>query len=253
MTDTVTDTTLTVSVPPNTSVVLPGGYVTSEGTLTRSAEVRELTGYDEEKISAAVTTSQALDTILHLATTKVGDEEPEQMTWATLLAGDADAILLKIRDVNFGGSVPIDYTCGSCNHEGHSDLDLLKDIPSYTISENERVFDVELSGGRKVRCALPTYALRQQIAQEYEDGKNGAEIATTLLSGCVLEDLSTSFPITSKIAFVRELSIPDRVELLKQVDKRKVGPDLLDGSLICEGCGEKVKVALAMSDLFRWS
>ena len=40
-----------IKSPVDTTVELPGGYITSAGELLRTAEVRELNGRDEEAIS----------------------------------------------------------------------------------------------------------------------------------------------------------------------------------------------------------
>ena len=60
--------------PSDTTVELPGGYVNAAGEVIRTAEVRELTGKDEEVISKTNNLGKAVLAILQLGTVKIGNE-----------------------------------------------------------------------------------------------------------------------------------------------------------------------------------
>ena len=96
-----------ITSPSDTTVDLPGGYLTATGEVIRTAEVRELTGKDEEIISKTDNLGKALMTILQRGTVKVGDLPADEKLLDELLIGDRDSLLLGILKSTFGSSIEI--------------------------------------------------------------------------------------------------------------------------------------------------
>ena len=63
-----------ILLPSDTSVTLPGGYLSATGEIVTTAEVRELNGTDEEAIAKSNSIGKAILTILNRGTVKIGDE-----------------------------------------------------------------------------------------------------------------------------------------------------------------------------------
>jgi hypothetical protein len=66
LTETPKERTPEIVSPSDTTVELPGGYINAAGEVIRTAEVRELTGKDEEVISKTNNLGKAILTILQL-------------------------------------------------------------------------------------------------------------------------------------------------------------------------------------------
>ena len=79
--------------PSASEVDLPGGYLNFDGKLITTAEVRELTGADEEAIAKAGSTAKSLHVLLERGLVKLGDKEATKDDIDLLLSGDRDAIL----------------------------------------------------------------------------------------------------------------------------------------------------------------
>ena len=72
--------------PSDTTVELPGGYLTPAGEILRTAEVRELNGKDEEAIAKANNVGKALMTILQRGTVRIGDQKVDEKLLDNLLS-----------------------------------------------------------------------------------------------------------------------------------------------------------------------
>jgi hypothetical protein len=94
LTETPKERTPEIVSPSDTTVELPGGYLNAAGEIIRTAEVRELTGKDEELISKTNNLGKAILTILQLGTVKIGNELATDKILDELLVGDRDAIIL---------------------------------------------------------------------------------------------------------------------------------------------------------------
>ena len=69
-----------IPLPPDSVVELPGGLFDPFDGVTTTAEIRELTGADEEVIARIGDPGKALLTILERATVKVGDKKADKET-----------------------------------------------------------------------------------------------------------------------------------------------------------------------------
>jgi hypothetical protein len=91
--------------PSDTLVHLPAGYIMPDGEVAKTAEVRELTGKDEELIGKTNGGFSALFTVLRQAVVKIGDVPATDAILDSLLIGDRDALLLGIYKATFGVEV----------------------------------------------------------------------------------------------------------------------------------------------------
>ena len=232
---------------PDTHVVLPGGFLTSDGEVIRSAEVRELTGFDEEALSKAVSPAKVMNTLLQRGVVKVGDEKPTQDTFNALLAGDRDMLLLAIRKATYGTDLEYTLICPNCGEEVDVTIDLNKDVEIKRVEDKEdRYFDVTLRNGvAKVR--LPDGTAQRALLQT--EGKTYAELNTILLRHCISE--INDFPVTGEDS-VRKLTIKDREKILEEIGKRNPGPQMNEVKKACPSCEEDIDLPLTLSGLFRF-
>ena len=234
-----------VQLPPDTQVELPGGlFDPFEGAIT-TAEVRELTGADEEAVSKINDSGKALLAILERATVKIGDKPADKDTLESLLAGDREMILLAIRKVTFGTEVNLELNCPYCGQSQIFAIDLDKDVEVKKLEGEETRFEVDCKIG-KVVLSLPNGVTQKALVSSND--KTSAELDTVILKSCISS--INGMPILN-IQQVRNLSIKDRRELLTKLTERNPGPQLSEVKKECTSCGQEVPLPLTLADLFR--
>jgi hypothetical protein len=233
---------------PDTTVTLTAGFLDPlEGTVAMTAEVRELTGADEEAIAKLSDPGKALLAILERATVSVGNEPASKQILGSLLAGDREALLLAIRKATFGSEVEVNTVCDKCPELQTFKIDLNKDVEVKTLEDpiKDRRFTVELKAGL-AKVNLPTGDVQTQIINATD--KNSAELDTMLLAACVTE--IGDQPVISPNR-IRSLGITDRRLLLEEIASRNPGPQLSEIKKACKTCGQEVYLPLTLAELFR--
>lgn len=230
---------------PDNHVALPGGYLSLDDGLITEAEVRELTGEDEEVLSRLTSPGKMLITILERAVTRIGSKKPDRKMLDGLLTGDRDMLLLAIRRVTFGNEVTYTTTCDVCSESCEFLIDLSKDIPVRNLeSQSDRVFLVECKAGI-VEVTLPNGATQRELMQANE--KTIAEINSILLSGCVQE--INGMP-SMGLSTVKKLGIMDREKITREIGDRVPGPRFNDVKKECPKCGSEATLQMSLASLF---
>lgn len=238
---------------PDTVVSLPGGMVDRiSGQVIREAEVRELTGADEEALAKVANhMGRYLDVLLTRGVVSLGGEKATKETLDRLLAGDRDALLVAIRKATFGKALDLNMECPHCEAKLDAEIDLDEDVPSSRLEDpvTESQFDVELDDGRTATVNLPTIQAQREIAMSGET--NSAKLDTILLSRCVAEIDGVPTIGSSGLMTIRNLGMKDRKRLLKEIVERNPGPRLSETKVTCPQCDEEFAVPLNLMLLFR--
>ena len=233
--------------PSESEVKLPGGFIDLDGQLHLTAEVKELTGADEEAVAKTGSSGKALNALLQRGLVKLGNKTASATDLDTLLAGDRDAILLGIRKVTFGPSVDLNVRCFSCGDEHIADVDLNTDVPVKALDEpiENRRWEMETKLGTAV-VALPNGITQKRLMENTD--KTPAEINTLLLAGCIVSiDGTPSIGASTALA----LGMADRTKIIDEIIKRNPGPRLGEVKKACKACGEPMDLPLSLLDLFR--
>lgn len=234
-------------VPPSDNVVtLPGGYITDAGEVITDAEVRELTGADEEAIAKAQNVGRALITILQRGTVRIGDEKATEKILDQLLSGDRDALLLAIFKATFGHTTEVPVFFGEELKKVEVDLDTEIKFKVLTDPINDRVFTVK---GRKHEYAvqLPTGVAQKEMILNSD--KTPAELTTIMLENTVMQ--IDGSPVISKQQ-IRNLGIVDRKAIVDEINSRIPGPQF-DGITVTDpDTGREVQVPVNFGTLFRF-
>lgn len=238
---------------------LPGGLVRGLERASEArydAEVRELTGADEEAIAKARVSGRIdrfITALLECGTVSIGNLKANREVLGDLLVGDRDALLLEIRRATFGDE--IEYERVTCPHCGQAfALTLtLDDIPVVRLKDTEdRTFEVPLRKGRVATVRFPVGS--DQDAIFAAESLNGAEQATLLLSRCVISIKDTDGEIEAVAgdpSVVRDLGIPDRKRIMDTISKNAPGPRYDEITFTHEECGKEVPFAIGVGDLFQ--
>lgn len=237
-----------ITPPPDLEFDLPGGYMTPAGDSSQTAEVRELTGRDEELISRATSVSKTIDVVLSRGLVSVGGQPPTDDMRDGLLAGDRDYILIRIYAATFGRGLDIPRYCSTCADEVTVHVDLIDDVPTKTLaSPADRYFPVDCSVGQ-VSVGLPT-GRTQRVLMEAADKATMAELSTTLLEHCVLDVPRVEFV---NRAAVLDLPLRDRRAISEAIAERSPGPQMQDIVVPCPNCDSPLEVPLAVAALFQF-
>lgn len=237
---------ITSRAPSDTTVDLPGGYVSQDGTVVKTAEVRELNGADEEAISKAGSKAKALGVLLQRGVVKIGAEDATKDMLDGLLSGDRDAILIGIRKVTFGDELKAMVHCYACNEDQEVVIVLSEDVPVRPIEDSKgRTWIVETKKG-SVGLALPTGLVQKKLMDNAD--KTAAEINTLLLSGCVV---SVNGAPSMGSHTVLSLGMTDRAQLVDEIIENNPGPRLGEVKKACKACGESIDLPLSLLDLFQ--
>ena len=233
--------------PSDNTVTLHGGYIAADGSIVKTAEVKELTGEDEEIVAKTGTAAKALNMLLERGLVKVGGEVATKQHLDAMLSGDRDSILIGIRVVTFGKDLVVNAKCGNCQQLQEFTIDLVDDVPvrelKNPLSEREWEMDTKLG---KATIALPNGIVQRKLMDNIE--KTSAEINTLILSGCITSiNGSPTFGASTALA----LSMSDRSKIVDEIIRRNPGPRLGEVSKACQACGEGVPLPLSLTDLFR--
>lgn len=233
--------------PSDATITLPGGYLLPSGELVKTAEVKELTGEDEEAISKSGSTSKSLNVLLQRGLVKLGDKRATKEDLDALLSGDRDAILIGIRKATFGTNIPLNIRCASCNEEQNTEVNLEEDVPVKALADPiaDRVWEVETKQGI-VKLALPNGITQKKLMDNID--KTASEINTILLAGCILS-VNNAPSIGTQTAL--SLGMAERSRILEDIISRNPGPRLGEVKKVCKACGEDIPLPLSLLDLFR--
>jgi hypothetical protein len=237
-----------VTIPslPETTVSLPGGYIDIDGSVITAAEVRELTGADEEVIVKILEPGKALMSILQRATVSIGGKPATKEMLSSLLAGDRELLLVAIRKATFGKEITVISTCPKCTNEQTFEINL-DEVKVKELDDKlaDRSFSIKIKNG-SARVLLPTGEVQEKIINS--TNKNTAELDTLLLSSCVIE--INDIPVMNQTQ-IRNLGMQDRRNILLEIANRNPGPLLNEIVKTCPDCGSEVDLPLTLAELFR--
>jgi len=236
-------------VPPPSGEVelLAGIYNSFTGELINTAEVRELTGADEEVIAKISDYGRSLTTLLERGTVRIGEETATKAVLDKLLSGDRDYLLLKIRIATFGKDIDLSGNCPHCDALQEIKLDLEKDVPLTKLEDptSDRILTVNCRIG-KVLVEFPNGVVQRKLIESKD--KNLAELDTQLLAQCVVQ--INDNPMIDE-SHIRALGIQDRRTLLSAISEKNPGPELDKIVKTCTACGQEVPTPLTLADIFR--
>lgn len=237
----------TIIRPNDGTVVLPGGIVTEDGTVSTSAEVRELNGADEEAIYKYTDIGKALLAILKRAVVSVNNTQVTPAVLDDLLSGDRETLLVAIRVVTFGEEVEMTAMCSKCMETHNYTVSLVDDVTTKTVDLLEdKTWELELSKGKKAVVKLPDGSVQTLLFES--PNKTAQELNTLVIGGCMVA-IDGVPSMGAKTAL--KMSIKDRETVVRSIFDKSPGPRLGEVSKPCLSCGETVPLPLSIPDIFR--
>jgi len=232
-------------LPPDTTVKLTAGLFDLTGDIAMEAEIRELTGVDEEAVARITDMGKSLLAILQRGVVSIGGTKATQEMLDDLLVGDRELLLLAIRRATFGETIELEGPCPDCSVQQSFMVDLGEVEIKRLENPEDRVFTVEGKAGT-FTVTLPSGHIQKKLVSSSD--KTGPEMDTMVLKECVtsINDL----PVLD-IKQIRNLSVQDRRSLISEISKRSPGPQLSEIKKTCTACGSEVPLPLTVADVFR--
>lgn len=244
--ETTPESALVIS-PSDNLVTLPGGFITEAGEVIKTAEVRELTGRDEELIARSNNAGRTFSTILSCGVAKIGNEKATEKLLDELLSGDRDALMVGIYKATFGNTTTLASFCIGCGETKTIEIDVDEDLKSRTLADPiaDRSFLVK-GKSHEYRVILPNGAVQRELSINLD--KSLPELTSILLQATVME--IDGKPVISKNQ-IQSLGLMDRKAISEAIAERNPGPEFSDVTVTCPDCDGEVVVSINLGTLFR--
>lgn len=236
--------------------MLPGGYLDDAGTLHREAELTPLSGRQEELLVGGSEPVPALVThVLGECVRRLGSVAPVTAAVARrLVVADRQYLLLKLREITFGGDVQGTLACPWPECGAKVDVDFsIAGIPVKRCDQMERLYSVTLSyealSAADGDAVPPTISFRLPNGDDQEWlgptlVESPARALTQLLERCVQPTRCSDVT-----ALVRSLSPRARWEIEQAMEAQAPHVEL-DMSLTCPECGRGINAPFDVLDFF---
>lgn len=218
------------------------------------AELRELTGADEEALARLKDPADFFDGVIIYGTKRIGSLDLEELTFterqsalAELLIGEREQLFLNITRVTYGDSKEFKTNCPSCGIENTTDVILSEDIKCkemdspYTLTHT-----LVTSRGDVITYRLATGV--DQMVVLKRRGASPAEQNTLMISECITK--VNDKPVLDPVGSARKLSMKDRQILLEGLVENQPSPNLTL-EIPCASCGFETVLPLSWGDIFR--
>jgi len=224
--------------PLSTQVLLQCGAF-YEGTWHTEAEVRELTGEDEEYLAGIetksdITFSEYLSALLKKAVVKIGDIPSSAIATAVdnLIISDRDLLFVGIVRATYGKEREFTTRCPSCREKNDVVINVDDDFPVQTPNIDLRnPIEIKLRNNQIIKMRLPN-GLDSALV-----GKSSTSVAsqnTLMISRCSVWEEDKPSDIEK---WAKSLNIADRAKLVKALTDVTAGPKMEGVNVQCAHCG----------------
>ncbi len=243
---------------------LPVGFLDEDGAVQRTAVLRKMTGRDEAVMSdkryrnngARMVTELLGNCLVRLGAL----EKPGPKVARDLYSADRHYLLVKLREITFGGEMEATYTCPTCREA----TPMVEDLASLSVT---RLHDGQVPEDVAVELADgyvgPEGEVHERIVFRYPTGTDEEKIASAarenptrgrnaLMARCLrgLGTITEERLQTLGTSIFDSLTLSDRAEVDKALNEG--GPGVrMRREVSCSGCGRTYTAALDLSNFLR--
>lgn len=210
------------------------------------AEVREMTGADEEYMAGidareTITYSEYMAALLKKTVIRIGtiSVQNSHTVIDNLSFGDRDILFLGVIRATYGKYKEFRVSCPKCSKENDVLMNLDEDFPSQepTVDLREPL-TVKLKNGKTVRLRIPTIS---DTAYVVKKAQNGSSQNTLMISKCAVWDGDQPADVE---AWAKNLNVADRNKMVKALLDVKAGPSIEAVNVPCAHCGEEMTIGI---------
>jgi len=211
---------------------LPGGLVLDDGRRLGRAELRPLTGREEEWVTqhAGMPSAHLATKILSACFVRLEDVPVSSDIIDKLLVGDRDYLILQLRRMTLGDRFAAVFSCPACKRA--MDVEFLAQDIAIEPRPQKAVEYTWQTAQRAIRYRLPNGADQEAVAE-----LPGGEAVEALMARCVIDDGGTPLSVAERAAVIAEM---DR--LAPQID--------LELELNCPECGHSFTTPFDCTSFF---
>lgn len=229
-------------------VTLQRGLVDpTSGIWQTEAEVREMTGEDEEYMSgieakSSISYSDYMVALLKRAVVRVGtiDVAGNPNTLDNLSIGDRDILFLGVIRATYGQIKEFQATCPHCSNDNDVSMDLDEDFPIQEPAIDLRTpIKINLRNGTVAKMRVPTTGDSSSIGKK---SQTSSEQNTLMISRCAVWGEGEQPQNVEKWA--KSLNLADRNKIVKAILDVKAGPKLEEVKVPCAHCDEELVIRI---------
>ena len=214
---------------------LPGGLVLDDGRRLGRAELRPLTGREEEWVAqhAAMPSARIVTKLLSACLVRLDYEPVNAEMIGKLLVGDRDYLILQLRRMTLGDHFAAVFSCPACKRAMDVEF-LAQDIVIEPRPQNDAIYTWRGDGAQwPISYRLPTGTDQEAVADLSQ-----AEAVEALLARCIFPGFNTPPPSDEERAAV----IAEMDRLAPQID--------LELELNCPECGHSFTMPFDCTSFF---
>jgi hypothetical protein len=234
--------------PDNLIVTLQRGLIDPvSGIWQTEAEVREMTGEDEEYMSGVeakgkINYSDYMLTLLKRTVIRIGKlsiaDNPNLLDNVSI--GDRDILFLGVIRATYGSSKEFQAACPQCDKDNDVVMDLDDDFPVQEPTMDLRSpLEIKLRNGKTVKLRVPTTGDSSQIGKK---AQTASEQNTLMISSCSVWDDGEQPSDVEKWA--KSLNMADRNKIVKAILDVKAGPKLEEVKVPCAHCDQEMIIRI---------
>lgn len=211
------------------------------------AEVREMTGEDEEYMSGieakgSISYSDYMLALLRRTVTRVGTVHVShnQSVLDNISIGDRDILFLGVIRATYGRTKEFQATCPHCDKDNDVSIDLEEDFSVQEPSVNLREpIEITLRNGSKVKLRVPTTGDSSSIGKK---AQSSSEQNTFMIARCSVWADGEQPQNPEKWA--KSLNVADRNKMVKAVLDVKAGPKIEEVKVPCAHCDKEMIIRI---------
>lgn len=219
----------------------------ASGIWQTEAEVREMTGEDEEYMSGveakgSISYSDYMLTLLRRTVNRVGnvDVVSSPSVLDNLSIGDRDILFLGVIRATYGRTKEFQATCPHCDNDNDVSIDLEDDFKIQDPSVNLREpIEVTLRNGTVVKLRVPTTGDSSSIGKK---SQSSSEQNTYMISRCSVWAEGEQPQNIEKWA--KSLNVADRNKMVRAVLDVKAGPKIEEVKVPCAHCDKEMIIRI---------
>lgn len=211
------------------------------------AEVREMTGEDEEYMSGieakgSVSYSDYMVSLLKRTVVRIGKvnvfETPAVLD--NISIGDRDILFLGVIRATYGSSKEFQATCPHCDEDNDVSINLDEDFQLREPNVDLRSpMVIKLRNGKTIKVRVPTTGDSSSIAKK---SVTASEQNTLMISRCAIWEDGEQPQNIEKWA--KSLNVADRNKIVKAVLDVKAGPKLEEVKVPCAHCDQEMVIRI---------